>query len=134
VFRWLHSTVQISKFFFLWKLPKSRKIIIGAFPKLLVSLVSTIPGRIQMVIKVAHLDLKLLVPILLIARKVPHRLAELFGGLLQVEENNVSIHDFMEYWVEYDSALATRSRSAIGCEVATHRSHFSTLNSPTPEF
>jgi hypothetical protein len=47
---------------------------------LLVGLISTIPSRIQMVIEMAHLDLKLLDTIALFARKVPNGLVELLSG------------------------------------------------------
>src|ERR1043166_8557692 len=55
---WVITQNLESKLFFLWKLPKSRKVLIRTLLELFIRLITTVPSGIQMCIKMPHLHLK----------------------------------------------------------------------------
>jgi hypothetical protein len=83
---------QVSKLLFLWEFPKACKVLIAALVVLLVGLISTVPGCVQVVVEVADFDFERPGTITLVARKIPYGFAELFSSFVQVEKNCISIH------------------------------------------
>src|SRR5438034_364069 len=88
--------LQICKLCFLWKLPKSCEVFIGTLPELLFGLVSTVPGRVQMVVKMSHLHLKFLSAVIPTSREIVNGLVQLLSSLAEVEEDDASIHNVLE--------------------------------------
>src|SRR6266542_4488868 len=90
------SLLQKYKLVFLWEFPKSCEVLIRTLLKLLIGLVSTVPSRVQVMVKMAHRNLKFRGAVLLAAGKTLDRLVQLLTSLAKMEEDNASIHNLVE--------------------------------------